>query len=140
MLLAAQISIICGGVLSVFMALFHTQFYRMFRWRKDFERITGVNKNIFYTLNQALIVLFFGFAVLSFACTKDLASATGLAFWLDLLLALFWAWRTVWQVVYFRPKDKTVKNSPLHYVLTGYFFLLFASYVIPLILSIPVMK
>ena len=78
------VSIYCGGVLSLLMGIFHTQFFKLFKWKKELEKITGTNKNIIYTIHIALLLLFFGFAVLSLLYAKELSLCTGISFGLNL--------------------------------------------------------
>lgn len=127
------ISIYCGGVLSLGMSVFHTRFFKLFKWKKEFEKVTATNKTILYTVHIALLLLFFGITALTLFFAKELSMCAGLSFGLDLFIALFWLWRTVWQIFYFKP-DKNSKMLFLHYVLTGYFALLSAAYFIPVIL------
>lgn len=132
---AGLISIYCGGLLSLFMAVFHTQFFKMFKWEDEFRRIRELNSNIFYTIHIALILLFSGFSFLSLLYARELSACTGIALGINIMLSLFWAWRTAWQIYYFRPSGK-VKLSILHYILTVYFILLSVSYLIPLLLKL----
>ncbi len=129
------ISIYCGGALSLIMGVFHTRFYKLFKWKKEYERITAANKRIFHTIHLALLLLFFGIAALSLFYAKELSLGIGVSFGMNLLCAIFWLWRAIWQIVYFKP-DKSSKLLPLHYLLTGYFFLAFIAYAIPDILKL----
>ncbi len=133
----SQIAIYCGGLLSLGMFFFHTRFYSLFGWKDDFEKISYRNKRIFYTIHIALLLLFLLFAFLSFVYTDELARSTGLAFGLNLAISIFWLWRTVWQVVYLKsPKHAIHKKKPaIHYVVILVFFMLFLSYLIPVLLS-----
>ena len=129
------ISIYCGGLLSFFMGVFHTQFFKIFKWEKAFNNISVTDKNIFYTLHIALLLLFFGIAAVSLIYAEDLSSASGLAFGINLINSLFWLWRTIWQILYFTP-DKKAKLLYLHYILILYFSLLFIAYALPVVLKI----
>jgi hypothetical protein len=123
-----EISIYTGGILSLFMALFHTQFYRLFKWEKAFDKISRPNSLIIYTVHMALLLIFFLFAALSLFYANEMSRSTGLAFGLNLGYALFWIWRCAWQIFYFQ----TLKGR-LHYILILYFFLLAVCYIIPVI-------
>ena len=129
------ISIYCGGVLSLLMGIFHTKFSKLFKWKKEFEKVTETNKNIVYTLNIALLLLFFGIAILSILFAKELSLCEGISFGLTLMYAIFWLWRTIWQILYFKP-DKNSKLLPLHFGLIVYFALLFIAYILPVMLKI----
>jgi hypothetical protein len=58
----AKICIVLGGVLSFLMACFHTRFYRMFRWDRDFEKVTLLNHKVLYSIHITLLLLFFLFS------------------------------------------------------------------------------
>ncbi len=133
-----QICIIIGGILSLLMAIFHTRFYQRFEWGPEFEKISPRNQKIFYTIHIALLLLFFVFAALSLIYSRELGGGEGLAFGITGLYALFWLWRGLWQLVYFNPsKIKRIRKLVfLHYFVTLWFFLLFAAYVIPVIIKL----
>jgi hypothetical protein len=132
------ISIYCGGVLSLLMGIFHTQYYKLFKWKKEFDKITETNKNILYTIHIALLLLFFGIAVVSLLNAKELSLCVGISFGINLMYAMFWLWRTIWQILYFKP-DKNSKLLPLHYILIAYFSLLLFTYLLPIILKLVLM-
>ena len=132
----AQICIIIGGLLSLFMAVFHSRFYRMFYWRREFRKISLPNQRILYTIHIALLLFFLVFAVLSFVYVDELSQPQGLALGITSLYALFWLWRTIWQIAYFRPpKGSSIKKMPIiHYFIIVIFALLFVAYGIPVVL------
>ena len=98
----ALICIYTGGALSLLLGLFHTRFYKRFRWGKEFSKISQVNQRVFYTVHVALWLLFFLFAFLSFMYAREMSASTGLALGLNLGYGLFWLWRFVWQMWYFK--------------------------------------
>jgi hypothetical protein len=128
------ISIYCGGALSLFMGIFHTRFYKLFKWEKEYERVTAANRRIFYTIHVALLLLFFGMAALSLLYARELSLGAGISFGVDLLCAAFWLWRAVWQALYFKP-EKSSRLLILHHALTGCFFLLFIAYALPVVMQ-----
>lgn len=132
----AQICIIIGGILSLFMTVFHSRFYKLFYWRQEFKKISLPNQRILYTIHIALLLLFLVFAVLSFVYVDELSQSKGLALGITGLYSFFWLWRTIWQVAYFRPpKGSDVKKMPfIHYFLIAMFALLFIAYGIPVAL------
>jgi hypothetical protein len=132
----AQICIIIGGMLSLFMAAFHSRFYRMFYWRQEFRKLSLPNQRILYTIHIALLLLFLAFALLSFIYVGELSQSKGMALGIIGLYALFWLWRTIWQIAYFRPpKGSDFKKKPfIHYFLIAIFALLFIVYGIPVAL------
>jgi hypothetical protein len=120
------ISIYVGGVLTFFMGILHTQYSRMFKWEEDFKKISMVNKKIFYTIHLALILLFFVLVFLSLFYALELSKSLGIAFGINLMISLFWLWRLVWQIIYF-------KGKTMHYLFMAFFFMLFIAYLIPII-------
>ncbi len=130
-----NISTICiyvGGSLTFLMALFHTRFYKLFRWNIDFKKINATNKRVFYTIHVALYLLFFGFSFLTFFYASQLSTSKGISLGINVILSLFWLWRTGWQILYFKP-DKKSKFLIMHYILIIVFFLLFLSYTVPIV-------
>lgn len=126
----SEFSILCGGILTVAMVIFHTRFYVMFGWKSEFEKVQLKNHYIFYTIHLALILLFVIFGIVSLVYFKELAACTGLAFGLDLLYALFWLWRAIWQIVYFKGK------TTIHYLIILITTLLFIFYILPVIMKV----
>lgn len=127
------LSIYIGGALSFLMAIFHIQFPKIFKWKIDLRKASELNRKVLFTIHLALLLLFMGIALVSFSYASELGSSMGLAFGVNLMLALFWLWRTIWQVVYFKP-DKTSKLKNMHYILILLFFLLFLAYSFPMVL------
>jgi hypothetical protein len=137
-MIIAKICIIIGALLSLFMAVFHSRFYRMFYWRREFKKVSLPNQRILYTIHIALLLFFVVFAVLSFVYVDELSQPKGLALGITGLYALFWLWRAIWQAAYFRPpKGSDIKKMPfIHYFLIAIFALLFIAYGIPVALSV----
>jgi len=128
----AEASLLLGGTFTLFMAVFHCFFFRRFNWEKEYAKISGTNQRIFFTIHLALLILFFIMAAITIFCYRELSQGQGLSFWLLLGFSLFWFWRTIWQIVYFKP----AKGSWLvimHWLLTMVFFILAVSYLLPLI-------
>ena len=141
-MIAGKICVIVGGSLSLLMVIFHTQFYKLFNWKEEFEKITPRNQRIFYTVHMALLLLFVIFFILSFVYLDELSQCRGAAFGIMAGYSLFWLWRTIWQIVYFKPPKKTGKNKStrkllfIHYFLIVVFFILFLAYSVPVILKL----
>ena len=135
-MIISKICIVSGGILSLLMVIFHSRFYKLFDWGKEFKNMSLKNQRIFYTIHIALLLLFLAFSVLSFVYIDELSQATGLTLGVICAYSLFWLWRTIWQIVYFRlPKDSDVqKMPPIHYVMIAVFALLFIVYLIPIVM------
>lgn len=133
----SQGSIIIGGALSLLMAVFHTRFYPLFGWTKEFETITKFSRKVIYSVHVALILLFLVFSIVSFANSTELARCKGVSLSITLLYSVFWLWRSIWQVTYLRPPKKVAKKSSLirHYGLLLVFILLCMSYGMPFMLK-----
>jgi hypothetical protein len=126
------VSIYVGGALTLLMAIFHTRFYRMFKWKTDFNKVTVLNARIIYTVHVALLLLFFMLGIISIVNAKELAQSIGLALGLNLLFSIFWLWRLVWQFAYFK-REKRQKIPLIGIVLILLFVFLFITYLIPVI-------
>lgn len=122
-------SIYFGGVLTLLMAVFHTRFYKLFKWKPEFRNVTQLNRKVFYTIHLALTLLFFGFGFLTLIYAQELSKCVGISLGINLLISILWIWRTIWQVIYF-------KGKTMHYVLIACFFLLFVSYLIPVMVKL----
>ena len=122
------------GVLSLVIFVFHIRFYRFFGWRKDFEKVSPVNRRVLYTIHVALYLLLALFGVVSIVYAGELSRAEGLAGGLTLGLSLLWLWRAAWQIAYFTPLLKTADRSRrvVHYILTTMFVVLFIVYLLPM--------
>jgi len=132
----AEISIYVGGALTALMAVFHTRFYAIFGWKEEFSKIHLRNRRILTSVHVALILLFVALAALSFRYSEELARAQGLALGIDVALALFWLWRTIWQMAYFDyPVEYHAHTPAIHYVLVVVFAALAASYAVPAVLG-----
>lgn len=120
------VSIYTGGILTLLMAIFHLSFPKIFKWGKDYARITEINKRIFYTIHLALLLIFFIIGILSLLYASELSQCEGISFGFNLLISGFWLWRTIWQIVYF-------KGKIMHYMLIVVFSVLCITYLIPVI-------
>ena len=127
--MTSLISIYTGGILTIGMAIFHTRFYRLFRWNEEYEKLSEVNRRIFYTIHIFLLLIFLVIGILSLIYASTLSQCLGIALGFNLFISLFWLMRIVWQIIYF-------KGKAMHYLLIVYFFLLFASYAIPVAIKI----
>lgn len=123
-----------AGAISLIIGFGHIAFYRVFRWKGDFAKISPLNARIFMTLHIATIILLFGFGILTIRFSSQLAQPTEIASTICLLLSLFWSWRLIWQIVYFKPfkQERDNKLQFLRYTLIVMFSLLALFYAAPL--------
>lgn len=126
------ISIYAGGFLSLSIAVLHTRFYKLFFWKRDFKRISDINAKVLYTIHLALLLLFFMIAAVSIIYAKELSLSMGLSFGLNSLYAIFWLWRFIWQIVYFK-REKGAKMSFIGILFTLMFIISAIAYIIPVI-------
>ena len=126
-----EIFILCGGILSFVMVIFHCSFYKLFSWNDEFKNIRLANHRIFFTIHIALILLILTFAIISFIYFQELANCKGLACGLTVCYSVFWLWRAIWQIVYFKIPKNVTKVPPMHYITTIIFTVLFILYAMP---------
>jgi len=131
----AEISVMTGGFFTFLIAVFHTRFYSIFRWKIDFEKISFLNSRIHYTIHLALLLILSGLSILSFIYSGELAKCTGLGLGLMVMASLLWLWRTIWQIAYFSPTGKDRKLQIMHHVLILVFGITFIAYTIPIIIK-----
>lgn len=140
----STVSVWLGGLLSLAVGLLHLSFPRIFRWDIDMRRASDLNVRVFDTLHVALYLLLFLFAYLAFFYNRELAAAQGLAGGITAGYALFWLWRTVRQLAFFRvgiawqkgSDRKMAERDWMHWVLAVVFALLAVTWALPPLLSI----
>lgn len=130
-----EVFIIIGAVLSLLVFVFHTRLYQLYQWQHDFDKISIINQKIFYTINLATTLFLLLFGIISIIYVNELAECKGLAFGFCLAYSLFWLWRAIWQITYFKiPKNVTSKKGIImNYSLRIVFILLFIAYFIPVL-------
>jgi hypothetical protein len=129
---AGLISIYSGAILSLAMAVFHTRFYRLFKWGEDFKRVSLLNRRVLYTVHVALLLLFFLFGLVSLIYARELSRSKGLALGINLSYSGFWLWRALWQVSYFKAAAGK-RPSPASLLMILWFLLLFVAYLTPVV-------
>lgn len=97
--------ILFGGVFHLGIAIFHLFFWRIFRWKKDLESLTHVNRAIVQILNLCLTFLFFVMAYFSFFHSSELLSAP-LGRTMLVSIALFWIFRLILQIGFFGARHR----------------------------------
>lgn len=128
------ISIYVGGIMTLFLAIFHTRFYTLFQWKKEYQHVALLNRRVFYTIHVALFLLFFLFAFISLVYARELSKSEGLALGINISFSVFWLWRALWQIYYF-PSSQGKRPSSIWYVMVLSFFVLFIAYFIPVLLK-----
>ena len=126
----ARACIVAGGILMLVVGIAHVFFYRIFGWRQAFAKIRVLDAKVFYTIHVALMMLGLAFAYLSLSYPEELSRGAGLGGSITPLLAAFWLWRLVWQLIYFRPRRLALRGKwvMFHYGWIALFGLLTAAY------------
>jgi len=98
-----EILIMSGGVFNIALIIFHSLFWRIFDWQNDLKTLSFINRNIMQVLNISLTFAFVIFAYISLFHTDELLSTeTGLS--LLVLMSLFWFFRAIQQIIFFKLK------------------------------------
>lgn len=123
----ALLSIYIGGIFTLVMAVVHTRYFKYFRWKAEFRKITELNTKVFYTIHLALLLLFFVLGTITLVYADFLSECSGMALGFNLGISLIWFWRVVWQIFYFK-SDKAI-----YYLFMFHFFLTGVAYLIPVL-------
>jgi hypothetical protein len=94
-----------GGIYNIILIIFHLSFWKIFKWRKELQRMNFVNGGIFQILNISLTFVFIIFAYISFFYYSELLT-TELGNVLLKLISFFWFLRAIQQVYFFGLKNK----------------------------------
>ena len=127
-----RLAILFGGLLTFLLAIFHSFFPILLKWKDDLKNISIINRKIFMTFHIGLIALFLFYAFLSFVYTEELSKCDGLAGIITGFWAFVWLWRTIWQVTYLKPSQKNEKPLLRHIVMVVWFLMLFVAYSTPI--------
>ncbi len=98
-----ELLIQAGGVYNILLIVFHLCFWRLFDWRRDLSLLSPMNRRVMPILNLCLTLVFLIFAIVSLAFTVEMAE-TSLGRALVLMIATFWAFRALLQIIYFKLK------------------------------------
>jgi len=100
-LLMDEMMIFLCGVYSIGFAIFHTQFWRIFRWKEDLNKLQPANKAIMQIANLRLIYFFLFTGITCFLFPKMLLNTAFGNFFLA-GMSLFWLGRTIEQFVFLK--------------------------------------
>lgn len=103
-----QLMIFLCGIYSLGFAVFHTQFWEIFDWKTDLEKLQPANKAIIQIANIRLIYFFTFVAAVCFIFPTEL-STTPLGKFFLIGMSLFWLGRTIEQFVFVRIKHPMVE-------------------------------
>ncbi len=124
-----------AGIVSVLIGLGHTAFHRIFGWQRAFTNISVLNAKVFTTIHVATTLFLLLIGALTLRYSELLSQSTEPASVLCVSLSLFWIWRLLWQVAYFRPSRIELGNYllVLHYALILSFAFLSIAYGAPVV-------
>jgi len=91
---------ICG-LYNIAFALFHSGFWKLWKWDSELKKLTIVNGGIMQILNIQIIYYFIFTAVICFAFPTELLS-TKLGNWFLIGTSAFWFIRTIQQFIFLR--------------------------------------
>jgi len=93
-----------AGYHCIAFAIFHTLFWKLFRWKADLQRLSDINRAVMQVLNLCLtfVFLFMGIAVLLYQ--SDFLG-TKLGTFLLVSMAIFWILRAAEQIIFFEVKN-----------------------------------
>jgi len=121
------IMIFLCGVYSIGFAIFHTQFWRIFDWKNDLNKLQATNKAIIQIANLRLIYFFLFVAAICFIFPSELLNTTLGHFFLG-GMSVFWLGRTIEQFIFLRV------DHPMVHFLTYVFMIGALLFAIPLVL------
>jgi len=121
------IMIFLCGVYCVGLAIFHTQFWRLFNWKNDLNQLQPANKAIIQIANLRLIYFFLFVAAICFIFPKELAE-TPLGHFFLAGMSLFWLGRTIEQFIFLK------MDHPMVHLLTYLFLIGTILFAIPILL------
>jgi hypothetical protein len=122
-----QTIIFICGLYCLGFALFHTQFWRLFNWKQELEKLSAPNKAIMQIANVRLIYFFVFVATICFIFPEELATTTFGNFFVG-GMSLFWIGRTIEQFVFLKI------DHPMVHLLTYIFIIGAILFALPLLM------
>ena len=118
--------LLCGFYCLGFV-LFHSQFWKLFAWRTELDKLSAANKAIMQILNLRLMYVFLFVAAICFLFPNELATTTLGHFFLG-GMSLFWLGRTIEQFIFLKV------DHPLVHLLTYIFLIGAILFAMPVVL------
>lgn len=97
--------IFIGGFFHLAFFIFHLYFWKLFKWKKDLQSLSQINRAVMQILNLRLTWLFLVFAYISFFYADELLTS-GLGKTLLIGIGLSWLMRAIEQVIFFGLRTK----------------------------------
>jgi hypothetical protein len=111
-----ELLVLAGGVYMVVLIVFHTLFWKLFRWPESLKSLNSVNRSTIQVLNLSITVIFAIFAYLSFLHTDELIN-TGLGSALLSMISLLWIFRAGLQVIFYGIRHRASVGLALYFLL-----------------------
>ncbi len=96
--------VIIGGFFGLAFFVFHGFFWKLFDWKNDLAKLTGLNRGVRQVLNLVLMICFLIFAYISIIHTNELLT-TGLGNAMLAGIAVLWFARALMQPLFFEFKS-----------------------------------
>ncbi|MBI5342613.1 MAG: hypothetical protein HZB63_04765 [Deltaproteobacteria bacterium] len=122
-----------AGIVTVLIGIGHTAFHRIFGWKRAFASISVHNAKVFTTIHIGSTIFLYLVGALTLRYSALLSQSTEPASVLCVSLSLFWSWRLLWQLTYFKPSPikQDTRFLVMHYAFTLSFAFLVAAYGAP---------
>ncbi|MDR2907805.1 MAG: hypothetical protein LBU91_07445 [Bacteroidales bacterium] len=115
--------IFIGGLYNMAFALFHSGFWKLWKWDSELNKLAFVNSGIMQCLNVQIIYYFIFTAVICFVFPTELRS-TKLGRYFLIGTSAFWFIRTIQQFIFFNTNDAVLYVSAAVFLLgTGLFLI-----------------
>lgn len=89
-----------GGLFNLAFVIFHAFFWKIFHWGEDLKKLLPLNRSVMQVLNLAVMFMLLIFAYISLFFGDEMqTTCLGLA--LILLIAIFWGFRAILQLIFF---------------------------------------
>jgi hypothetical protein len=89
---------IAGGI-TVLFGIFHVVFPQIFNWQEALAPLSQDDRSIMYIFNYTTAAVIFGYAFITLGYTKSLLT-TSIGRGVTGMMAVFWGWRIVLEVIY----------------------------------------
>jgi hypothetical protein len=111
------------GVYNLGFALFHTLFWKLFKWDSELKKISFVNRGVMQILNIQITFYFLFLAILCFIFPTEMVSTSLGKFFLG-GTSLFWLIRTFQQFVFFKTNNLKINTLTITFIIGALLFAL----------------
>lgn len=128
--------LVIGGIYHLAFAVFHMFFWKIFNWKQSLSSISKIDSGVMQVMNLCLIWIFLSVGYISIVHTDQMLKTT-LGHVIIALIAVFWLFRAVLQVIFFSLK-KTMSKILLALFVIG--VIIYATPIFTILLVESVMK